>query len=97
MPDLDRTKRLIQRKRIGKKPRPQFSVKPAQPPSRMGCTLEEWRVKKRLEARAIVRACELYQWGSAYTPRGAGDVSYQIHRLAERLMDELEGDWTVAL
>jgi hypothetical protein len=73
---------------------------PRQPPSAddrsypaeyLGGTAHEWRQMKRQEWKAVLDALSRFEVGSAYTPAGA-DL-YYLRREADRIWDNLQGEW----
>lgn len=54
-------------------------------------TIEDWRLKKRQEWRAVMSALELFTFGSAYTP--TGNDLYELQRSADRIARAMKDDW----
>lgn len=59
--------------------------------AQLGMTIEEWRLKKRQEWRAVVTAIEKFTYGCAYTP--TGNDFYELTRTSERITETLKDDW----
>ncbi len=57
----------------------------------LGMTIEDWRVKKRQEWRAVMDAIRRFDFGSAYTP--VGHDLFDVHRAVNRINDTLDVDW----
>lgn len=54
-------------------------------------TIEDWRLKKRQEWRAVKHAVSLFDFGSAYTP--AGNDLYEIQKAVKRISESMDADW----
>ena len=57
----------------------------------LGMSIAEWRLKKRQEWAALMRALDRFEYGSAYTPVG-GDA-YDLRVTANRITGALAQDW----
>lgn len=53
--------------------------------------IEEWRLKKRQQWRALMNALDLFTYGSAYTP--VGHDLYEMQKAADRIKDAMAEDW----
>lgn len=69
----------------------QIARKRLQTEAHLGMPIAEWRLKKRQEFGAIMRALQLFQFGAAYTP--AGNDLYEMAKSADRIKEALEDDW----
>lgn len=57
----------------------------------LGMTIEDWRLKKRQQWRAVMNALSLFNFGSAYTP--TGNDLYELQKSADRINEAMAEDW----
>lgn len=57
----------------------------------LGMTIEDWRLKKRQQWRAVMHALDAFNWGCAYTP--AGNDLCELQKSADRIKEAMADDW----